>query len=128
VNASDILRSAKTVLLVDYPSREVPDTLARAGHAVFAHGGPGPRDYLAYDVEGERIKERWIGQPPRHADLVYVYRPVEELPAIVRDARRVGATAVWCETGSDGARQIVEGAGLVYVDEPSIVNVARTEH
>jgi hypothetical protein len=34
---------------------------------------------------------------------------------------------VWCETGSDRARQIVEGAGLVYVDRPSIVDVARSE-
>jgi hypothetical protein len=110
-----------TTPVARYPTRSL------ALDTVFAHGGPGPGDYLAYGVEGERITERLVGQPPRHADLVYVYRPVEELPAIVQDARRVGATAVWCETGSDGARQIVEGAGLVYVDEPSIVNVARTE-
>jgi len=125
VNASDVLRSVETVLLVDYPSREVPDTLARAGYAVFVQGGPGPKDYLAYDVEGEHITERRIERPPRQADLVYVYRPVEELAAVVQDAQRLGARAVWCETGSDEARQIVEEAGLVYVDEPSIVNVAR---
>jgi predicted CoA-binding protein len=116
------------VLLVDYPSREVPETLARAGYAVFAHGGPGPEDYFAFDVQGAHIIERRIGQSVRQADLVYVHRPVEELAAIVQDARRAGAKAVWCETGSERARQIVEDAGLVYVDEPSIVDVARSEH
>jgi predicted CoA-binding protein len=128
VDPSDVLRSAKTVLLVDYPSREIPDTLARAGYVVFARGGPGPDDYLAYDVEGERITERRVGQPPRHADLVYVHRPLEELAGIVQDAQRVGARAVWCESGSEGARQIVESAGLVYVAEPPIVDVASSDH
>lgn len=128
MNATDILRSAKTVLLVDYPSRDVPDSLARAGYAVFVHGGPGPEDYFAFEVQGEHIIERRIGHTVRQADLVYVYRPVEELAAIVQDARRAGAKAVWCEAGSDRARQIVEGAGLVYVDGPSIVDVARSQH
>jgi hypothetical protein len=31
-----LLRGTKTVLLVDWPSREVPETLARAGYAVIS--------------------------------------------------------------------------------------------
>ena len=126
MDASDVLHAAQTILLVDYPSRDVPDTLARAGFTVIAHGGPGPDDYFSYERRGTEVLEQRTGESPSHADLVYVHRPIDELPAIVDEARDLGATAVWCQTQSNQARQIIESAGLVYVDHPSIVDAART--
>jgi hypothetical protein len=58
----ELLRSAQSVLLVDWPSRDVPDTLAEAGYAVFVKNGPGPEDFNP--------------APPEHVDLVYCHRPL----------------------------------------------------
>lgn len=139
---ADVLAQATTVLVVDWPTPEVPEALARAGLSVVVHGGPGPGDYTAYDLDGADVVTRHLGCPPAHADLVYSYRPVDELPAIVDTARRLGARAVWVQSGrtetgerdpkgcwmsaeeSARARAIVESAGLAFVDRPSIVDVA----
>jgi|1185.fasta_scaffold40138_3 predicted CoA-binding protein len=125
MTAGDALRDAKTVLLIDFPSREVPDSLARAGYEVVVQGGPKPEDYFGFTAEGDHVSERRLGLAPEHADIVYVYRPAEELAEIVEKARQIRATVVWCESGSDVARRIVEDAGFVYVDSPSIVEAVR---
>lgn len=138
-----ILRSADSVLLVDWPSRDVPETLVRAGYQVFVKGGPGPDDYTAQELRGEEVLARPVGRPPEHADLVYSCRPSEELPDVTAIARQVGATAVWYQSGRDSAgapdprgfsmtwvesqvaRAIVESAGLTYVQGPYIADTVR---
>ena len=141
--ADQILRSAGSVLLVDWPSRDVPETLVRAGYQVFAKGGPGPDDYTALELRGEEVLARPVGRPPEHADLVYSYRPIGELPDVIAIARQVGATAVWHQSGKDSAgaddprgfclswvesqeaRAIVESADLTYVEGPYIADAVR---
>jgi predicted CoA-binding protein len=120
-----LLRGASTILLIDWPTREVPDTLTRAGYTVVASVGPGPEEYDAYAMGDGAVESRHVGRPPERAEIVYSHRPTEELPTIVDLAQRVGARAVWCETGSDEARRIVESAGLVYVDRPPITDAVR---
>jgi len=138
-----ILQSAGSVLLVDWPSRDVPETLVRAGYQVFVKGGPGPADYSAQELRGEEALARPVGRPPEHADLVYSCRPIEELPDVIALARQVGATAVWHQSGRDStgapdprgcsmtwvesqeARAIVESAGLTYVEGPYIADTVR---
>src|SRR5215217_5862004 len=121
----EALKGARTVLLIDFPSRDVPDTLARAVYEVVVQGGPEPEDYFGFSVEGDEISEQRTGSAPQHADIVYVYRPDEELPGIVEQAQRIGARAVWCEVGSEDARRMVEDADLAYFDSPSIVEAAQ---
>ena len=121
----DLLREARTILLIDWPSRDVPDTLARAGFAVVAAVGPAPDDYAAYDLSGDDVVTRRADAPPTYADIVYSHRPTAELPGIVAMARQVGAKAIWCQTGSAEARGAVESAGLEYVDEPMITDAVR---
>ena len=128
VTAEQVLRSARTILLIDFPSRDVPDALARAGLTVMAQGGPGPQDFFSYEPDGEEVREVRMGGRPTRADLVYVHRPEDELPSIVAEARDLGASAVWCENGSDRARQVVEAEGLTYVDAPPIVEAARARY
>jgi predicted CoA-binding protein len=141
--ADQILRSADSVLLVDWPSRDVPETLVRAGYQVFVKGGPGPDDYTAQELRGGEVLARPVGRPPEHADLVYSYRPTGELPDVVAIALQVGATAVWHQSGRDSAgaddprgfwlpraevqeaRAIVESAGLTYVDGRYIADAVR---
>lgn len=139
-----VLAGARSFLLVDWPTRDVPDTLARAGYEVVVHGGPGPEDYTAYEMAGGEVVERRVGRPPAHADVVYTFRPLAELPEVVALAQAVGARAVWIQSGlaaggsedpegcwlpadaAAGARAIVEAAGLICVDQPYIAGAVRT--
>ena len=138
-----ILKAANSALLIDWPSRDVPDTLARAGYAVFVKGGPEPGNYSAYEVSDGEVVTRKVGRPPEKVDVVYSHRPVDELPGIVEMAKGLGARTVWCQSGlasggendpkgywvpeekSQEARKIVESAGLTYVDDAYIADVAR---
>lgn len=138
-----VLAGARSFLVVDWPTRDVPVTLAGAGYAVVVHGGPGPEDYTAYELAGGEVVERRLGRPPAHADVVYTFRPLEELPEIVATAQAVGAGTVWVQSGlsaagakdpegcwmapdeAAGARAIVEAAGLAYVDQPYIAGAVR---
>jgi predicted CoA-binding protein len=142
--AASVLASARTILVVDWPTRDVPDTLVRAGYEVVVHGGPGPEDYTAYEGSGEEVVERRVGRPPAHADVVYTFRPLDELPEIVAMARTVGAGTVWVQSGrapdgskdpegcwlpaeaAAGARATVEAAGLTYVDAPYLAAAVRS--
>jgi predicted CoA-binding protein len=136
-----LLRTAKTILLVDWPSRDVPDTLARSGFTVVSNDGPD--EYNAYVIDGDEVRVRDIGKLPARADLVYSHRPIDELAEIVETAKSVGAKTVWVQSGRDDsgakdprgcwmpreesgrARAIVEAAGLGYVEAPYIADVAR---
>jgi predicted CoA-binding protein len=141
-DAERALAAASTILLVDWPSRDVPGTLASSGLAVIADEGPG--NYRGYDVHGGAVRVRTLAHAPERADIVYAHRPVDELPEIVQTAKQLGATTVWIQSGCDSggrkeptgcwlapddsrrAREIVEGAGLRYVDAPYIADVARS--
>jgi predicted CoA-binding protein len=137
----ELLHSAKTVLLIDWPSRDVPDTLARGGFTVVSSDGPA--EYHAYEVDGNEVRVRAVGEPPKRADLVYTHRPIDELPDIIEAAKAAGAKAVWIQSGLDAsgakdprgcwfpdaqsaeAREIVENAGLVYIESPYIADAVR---
>ncbi|HUR23504.1 MAG TPA: CoA-binding protein [Acidimicrobiales bacterium] len=143
-DVSSILAGARTFLLVDWPTRDVPDTLAQAGYEVVVHGGPGPDDYTAYEVAGDEVIQRCVGRPPEHADVVYTYRPLKELPEVVAMAQAVGAGTVWVQSGlladgskdpegcwmpaevAAGARATVEAAGLAFVEQPYIAGAVRS--
>jgi predicted CoA-binding protein len=138
-----ILEAASSILVVDWPSRDVPETLVRAGYAVVVKGGPEPDDYKAQELREGAVVPRPVGRPPDRADIVYSHRPLGELPGIVQLAKEVGATTVWCQSGlssagvddpkgvwapeekSRDARETVEAAGLAYVDDVYIADVVR---
>jgi predicted CoA-binding protein len=137
-DAEQLLESANSVLIVDWPSRDVPDALARAGYGVVVKGGPEPDDYAAYELADGEVVARPIGHAPERIDLLYCHRPLEELAGIVAMAQGVAARAVWLQSGlasagvrdptgcwlpddaSREARRLVEAAGLLYVDETYI--------
>jgi predicted CoA-binding protein len=145
VAAGQILRETGSVLVVDWPSKDVPETLTRAGYTVLVKGGPEPDNYWVYEVRDGEMVSRRTGEAPASVDLVYSYRPVEELPGIVAMAQRLGARAVWLQSGmaSDGtkapdgcwmdqaasqaARAVVESAGLAYIEAPYIADEVRSQ-
>jgi hypothetical protein len=138
--AARVLAETRIVLLIDWPSRDVPASLAFAGFTVFVKGGPGPADYAAWALDGGEPVSRPLGREPDRVDLVYCHRPFGELPGIVALARRLGARAFWWQTGltsggaqdpsgcwtppeeSRQARELAAAAGLAYVDDVYIVD------
>lgn len=94
-----LLEAASSVLIVDWPSKDVPDTLVRAGYTVMVKGGPEPDNYSVHDLSEGKVVQRAAGRRPEQVDLVYMHRPLEELPGIVAMATDVGAQAVWCQSG-----------------------------
>ena len=59
----------------------MPETLTRAGYVVLVQGGPQPDNYSVYEVRDGEVVSRRTGRSPTAVDLVYLYRPVEELQA-----------------------------------------------
>ncbi len=132
----------RSVLVIDWPSREVPESLARAGLRVFVRGGSGPQDFSEYRWQDGAVAVHPLGRAPDGVDLVYSYRPLSELPAIVALARELGARVVWTQSGKSAAgaadpkgcwlsaedlahaRQTVEAAGMRHVSAPYIADLA----
>jgi predicted CoA-binding protein len=143
LEAARVLAQTASVLVIDWPSRDVPASLAAAGFTVFVKGGPGPADYAAWEPGGGEPVSRPLGREPGGVDLVYCHRPFGELPGIIALAGRLGARALWWQTGlaSDGsrdpagcwappgesrqARELAAAAGLGYVDSVYIADAAR---
>ena len=142
-DVESVLAGARTFLVVDWPTRDVPDTLARAGYEVVVHGGTGLDDYTAYELVDGEVVARHVGQAPAHVDVIYSHRPLGELTEIVQAAAVLGARTVWVQSGraedgqrdpegcwlpddvAAGARATVEAAGLVYLDRPYIAGAVR---
>jgi predicted CoA-binding protein len=143
VNSKETFKTVKTVLVIDWPSKEVPELLALAGFHVVVHGGPGPEDYSVYELNNGTVAARHVGRAPESADLIYSYRPLGELAQIVTNAKGLQAKTIWTQSGlsAEGvndpkgcwvpaddlqvARNLVESAGMNYVYEPYIGDAAR---
>jgi predicted CoA-binding protein len=141
--AARVLAETRSVLVIDWPSRDVPASLAFAGFTVFVKGGPGPADYNVWEIDSGEPTSRPLGREPSHLDLVYCHRPLRELPGIIALAGRLGARALWWQTGlaSDGskdpsgcwapagesgqARELAAAAGLAYIDDVYIADAVR---
>ena len=141
--AARILAEMRNVLVIDWPSRDVPASLAFGGFTVFVKGGPGPADYAAWELDAGEPVSRPLGREPERVDLVYCHRPFGELPGIIALAGRLGARALWWQTGltsgggkdptgcwatpeqSRQARDLADAAGLAYVGDVYIADAAR---
>jgi predicted CoA-binding protein len=144
--AARVLADARSVLVIDWPSRDVPASLTFAGYSVFVKGGPGPADYAAWKLDSGEPVSRQLGREPDRVDLVYCHRPFGELPGIVALARRLGARTFWWQTGltsgggkdpsgcwvppeeSRQARKLAADAGLAYIDDVYIADAARARY
>ena len=122
----ELLREATSVYVIDWPSRDIPDTLARAGILTTVHGGPRPDQVDVFEVGDDgRVDIVKRGSPPDRADFVYSYRPPEEIDRIIAAAGEVGARAIWQHVASDEARDAVERAGLAYFEGPDLADDVR---
>src|ERR1043166_100032 len=76
-----ILRSAKSILLVDWASRDVPLSLGQAGFEVFCAS---PGRYSVVELgEDNCVFFHQLEKNPAHVDIVNVFRPENEHEEIV---------------------------------------------
>ena len=139
----DVLRTARTIVLHDWPSQDVPDALVAAGLEVTYQAGPEPDDlYVTRLVDGLAQTHR-SGALPERADIVYSHRPLEEMPRLLAEARDLGAAVLWHQSGLDAGgtkdpagvhvpadeaherARLAADAGVQLVTEPYIVDAAR---
>lgn len=142
-----LLSEATTILLVDWPNQEVPAALVRGGWTAVAprhppdpsaspflshevsSRDPRPEDGVTFPLsDGARLFFLPLDALPSTIDIVSTFRPAEEQPAVVEEAIRLGARAVWVEPGesvSTAAREHAEGGGLRFVEGTSIADMAR---
>jgi predicted CoA-binding protein len=122
----NLLRSAKTIAVIGCstqpgkPSHEVPRYLKEQGYRVI------PVHPSAREILGERAYVS-LADIPGPIDLVNVFRPADEAPAVVQAAIARGARAVWLQQGishPDAAARARE-AGLEVVMDQCIMQVHR---
>ncbi|MDB4901274.1 MAG: hypothetical protein JWQ63_555 [Mucilaginibacter sp.] len=139
-----ILKSAKKILLIDWPDPGVPRALLNAGFTVFGYS---PDDYSkahvvdnlphGFDEKNSfppRNKEekgflifQKLDYSPDAIDIVNVYRPEEELPGIITS--RVlpsGAKVLWLHPPitSARARDIAAENGILFIEGVNIAEIA----
>jgi predicted CoA-binding protein len=117
----DVLTYAKTIAVVGAskdptkPGATIPMALQRHGFRII------PVNPTADVLFGQRVYRR-LADVPERVDVVNVFRPADEAPAITEQAVAIGARAVWLQTGltSPEARRIAEAAGLDFVEDHCI--------
>jgi len=121
----DILQSARTIAVVG-ASRDpgkaggsVPAGLQRRGFRVI------PINPYADTLFGEKVYRSLLDVPEK-VDIVDVFRPSADAPAIARQAAAIGAKALWLQLDirSGEARRIAEAAGMEYVEDECTAVVA----
>ena len=124
-SSHEILGEARTIAVVG-ASRDprkaggsVPAGLQARGFRVI------PVNPHADTLFGERVY-RTLLEVPEKVDIVDVFRPSADAPAIARQAAAIGAGALWLQLDihSDEARRIAREAGMEYVEDECTAVVA----
>jgi predicted CoA-binding protein len=139
-----ILKSARSILLVDWADRSVPRTLVMAGFTVFT-ASPGrysivevvaetPDGVDSCDIfppkedENGYLVFRRLESGPAAVDIVNVFRPEAEHAGIVANqVLPLGARVLWLQPSiaSDSARALASEHGFTLVEGIDIAVAAR---
>jgi len=115
-NEKEILNSSRVVAVVglspnpDRPSYRVASYLKEQGYRII------PVNPTAEEIMGE-VSYPDLASIPEPIDVVDIFRRSEEVPAIVEDAIKIGAKAVWMQEGVINEQAAVRAreAGLLVV-------------
>src|SRR5579872_3097791 len=127
VSHADILKSAKTILLVDWPNPDVPKSLLKAGFTVLGYS---PDRYSAIEQadNGELVFRR-LDEQPTSVDIVNVYRPEAEHTAIINDrVLPLKAKVLWLHPPVMSAKTAAIAAEhvITFVEGIDIAEVAKS--
>ncbi|NIH86841.1 hypothetical protein FHX45_003734 [Amycolatopsis granulosa] len=120
----EILKAANTIAVVGLSrdpakaAHSVPAAMQAAGFRII------PVHPSADELLGEKVY-RSLADIPEPVDLVDVFRPAPEAPAVAEQAAAIGAKALWLQQGivSPQARRIAEAAGMDYIENRCIAVV-----
>ncbi len=113
---AEILNNSRVIAIVglsanaDRPSNIVGRYLKENGYRII------PVNPREKEILGEKCYPD-LGSIPEPVDVVDIFRPAEEVPAIVREAISIGAKAVWMQEGviNEPAATQAKEAGLKVV-------------
>jgi uncharacterized protein len=117
-----ILRQSKTIAVVGLssnpmrPSFGVTEYMQEVGYRIIPVN-PNEREVL-----GEKSYAR-LEDVPEKIDIVNVFRRAEEVAPVVESAIRIGAKAVWMQSGIENkaAAEKARAAGLVVIEDACIL-------
>jgi hypothetical protein len=124
-----LLTSARTIALIGASNRPERDSYAVMG-VLLRHGYrviPVNPNLAGKKIHGVNVVSD-IGAISERIDIVDIFRKSDEVPAIVTDAIRAGARAIWMQLGviNPEAGKIAEQAGLqVVMDRCPKIELAR---
>ena len=112
----EILSSSRVVAVVglsvkpDKPSYRVASYLKENGYKVI------PVNLEAEEILGEACYSR-LSSIPETVDVVDIFRRAEDVPAIVEEAIKIGARAIWMQEGVINEQAVTRAkeAGLLVV-------------
>jgi predicted CoA-binding protein len=112
----DIYARTKTIAVVgasgneSKPAHEIPRYLQSQGYRIV------PVNPRGGEILGERVASS-LADVEGPVEVVDVFRPADEAPAIAEQAIEVGARVLWLQLGiaSAEARRLAEAAGLTVV-------------
>jgi predicted CoA-binding protein len=112
----EIYRATKTIAVVgastdpEKPAHRIPEYLQSVGYRII------PVNPAGGELFGERVFTS-LDQIDEAVDVVDVFRPAHETPAIARQAVDLGADVLWLqlEIASEGAERIASDGGLTVV-------------
>ena len=140
--AAELLRQAKEIVLISWVTKEIPRALLDAGFSVVAKNGPEPDDWGRAELRGDEVHFTKV-EPPTHADLLHLDWTIgfHEYLAL---AQSIGVRTFWYHSSatkppaptdpsgcwvparkSARLRAAVEAAGMGYIDDHYIVDIAR---
>jgi predicted CoA-binding protein len=116
-----LLTDATTIAMVgassnpEKESHSIMQRLQKAGYRVI------PVNPRETEVLGERAYAS-LADVPEHVDIVDVFRRAEDTPGIADDAVKIGATALWLQTGivNEEAAARAKAGGLMVVMDACI--------
>ena len=123
-----ILKRAKTILLIDWPAINVPLTLIKAGFTVYSYS---PDSYTEATVRTESGKEHLVfnglTNGPAAVDIVNIFRPEEEHADIFKKhVLPLQAKVVWLQppVKSATARNMAATHHLEFIEGVAIADIA----
>jgi hypothetical protein len=118
----EVLKKYKTIAVVGLssnpmrPSFGVTEYMQESGYRIIPVN-PNEREVL-----GEKSYAR-LEDVPEKIEIVNVFRRAEEVPRVVESAIRIGAKAVWMQSGieNEAAAKKALAAGLVVIEDACIL-------
>jgi predicted CoA-binding protein len=119
-----ILKNAKTILLVDWPDKSVPLALLKAGFMVIGYS---PDKYTLVSYETIYAEDKLVFSdldgPPGEVEIVNIFRPEEEHAEIIKKhALPLKAKAIWLHPPVTSAKtaKLAKKHNLTFVEGHNI--------